>query len=77
MKSYRVSCDIVSGTLSAIVKADSIEEAEEKFDNLSADKYNEESDRRLENFKFDNICEICSQVEDADGRCGCTNKDAL
>lgn len=23
-----------------------------------------------------NLCDICNQPEDDDGRCGCTNKDA-
>ena len=28
------------------------------------------------NFYDEVLCDICEQLEDADGRCGCTNKDS-
>ncbi len=55
MKKYIVSCDIISGTLSAVVEAENKDKAKEIFDELGADEFTEEPDRRLENFQIEEM----------------------
>lgn len=55
MKKFNITCDIVSGRLSAIIEAESEAEAKEKFNELGADELMEEADRRLENYKVEEV----------------------
>ena len=73
LNSYRVAW---SERHSVIVKAPNEGEAIKK-----ASKGNYDSDENAEitesGFEVWKICEICGLPEDEDGRCRCTNKDAL
>ena len=77
LKKYRVTCDIISATLTAVVEAENEDEAKELFDSLAPDEVIEEpATERFDNYEVEKLCDICNQPEDEDGRCHCTNEDA-
>ena len=79
MPKYHIIVSYVTAILSADVEAKNVTEAQKKFEELDLNEINEEPERLFTDWDIEevkNICGICNQPEDDDGRCTCTNKDS-
>ena len=76
MKTYRVTLTQFED-FDVIVEAknekDAMDEADERF---SRGDYQETGNLSVETKDVVQICSICKQPKDDDGRCSCTNKDS-
>ena len=77
MKTYRVTIKQIEDFYVIIDAEDENEAMSLANDKFSNGEYQESRNLFVETDDVVQICKICEHTEDDDGRCGCTNKDAL